>query len=123
MKQTHWFWGGIMWLDFFICFFFGFLGVHKFREGKIGMGLLYLFTLGLFGFGWLFDSIRYFIRALRVTMGVASNEYVHRTGYVTTCPTCGGRGQILTVQRTEHSEVQMFTPCPNCGGSGEVTAY
>lgn len=42
-----------------ICFFFGVFGVHKFIEGKIGMGILYLLTFGLFGIGWIIDIARY----------------------------------------------------------------
>lgn len=45
------------WTIFALCFFLGYLGVHKFYEGKIGMGILYLCTFGLFGFGWLIDLI------------------------------------------------------------------
>lgn len=30
---------------------------HKFYEGKPGMGILYFFTLGLFGIGWIADII------------------------------------------------------------------
>ena len=30
---------------------------HKFYEGKIGMGIVYLFTAGLFGIGWIIDII------------------------------------------------------------------
>ena len=45
------------WVAFWLCFFFGGLGVHKFYEGKIGMGILYLFTVGFFGIGWLIDCI------------------------------------------------------------------
>ena len=52
------------WIDFLICFFLGFYGVHKFREKKIGLGLLYLFTGGLFAFGWLFDCAKYLIVAI-----------------------------------------------------------
>lgn len=54
-----------MWIDFFICLFFGEFGVHKFRERKICMGILYLFTVGIFGIGWFIDCIRYLIIALR----------------------------------------------------------
>ena len=52
------------WIDFAICFLFGFLGVHKFREKRVGMGLLYLFTGGLFLIGWLVDCIKYLILAI-----------------------------------------------------------
>lgn len=40
-----------------LCILFGYLGVHKFYEGSAGMGLLYLFTFGLFGIGWFVDII------------------------------------------------------------------
>ena len=45
------------WKAFFLCLFFGYIGAHKFYEGKVGMGLLYLFTLGLCGFGWAIDTL------------------------------------------------------------------
>lgn len=36
-------------------FFLGFIGAHKFYLEKTGMGLVYLFTFGLLGFGLLYD--------------------------------------------------------------------
>ena len=45
------------WVAFFLCFFLGFIGAHKFYEGKGGSGVLYLLTCGLFGFGWFIDCI------------------------------------------------------------------
>ena len=45
------------WVAFFLCLFLGFLGAHKFYEGKAGAGILYLFTGGLFGIGWFIDCI------------------------------------------------------------------
>lgn len=39
------------------CFFLGGLGVHRFMVGKVGTGILYLFTLGLAGIGVLVDFI------------------------------------------------------------------
>lgn len=40
-----------------LCILFGPIGVHRFYVGKIFTGLLYLFTGGLFGIGWLVDAI------------------------------------------------------------------
>lgn len=37
--------------------FLGWLGVHRFYIGKIGTGILWLFTGGLLGIGWLVDVI------------------------------------------------------------------
>ena len=45
------------WVAFWLCFFFGGIGIHKFYLGKTGMGILYLFTGGLLGIGWLIDLI------------------------------------------------------------------
>lgn len=45
------------WVAFCLCLFLGYFGAHKFYEGKIGMGILYLFTGGLFGIGVIVDLI------------------------------------------------------------------
>ena len=43
------------WIALALCIFT--LCGHKFYEGKIGMGIVYLFTCGLFGVGWIIDII------------------------------------------------------------------
>lgn len=45
------------WVAFFLCLFLGFLGAHKFYEGKIIFGIIYLFTFGICGIGVLVDLI------------------------------------------------------------------
>ena len=43
------------WIALLLCIFT--VCGHKFYEEKIGMGILYLFTLGLLGIGWAIDII------------------------------------------------------------------
>ena len=45
------------WVALILCFFLGVFGVHKFYEDRVGLGLLYLFTFGLLGFGVFIDFI------------------------------------------------------------------
>lgn len=45
------------WVAFILCFFLGFLGAHKFYEGKIFLGIIYIITMGFFGIGILIDLI------------------------------------------------------------------
>ena len=45
------------WIAFLLCLFLGYLGAHKFYEGQIGMGILYLLTAGIFGIGWIIGWI------------------------------------------------------------------
>lgn len=43
------------WIALALCIFT--ICGHKFYEGKFGMGILYLFTMGLLGIGWILDII------------------------------------------------------------------
>lgn len=45
------------WVALILCVVVGVFGVHRFYVGKIGTGILYVFTGGLFGIGWLVDII------------------------------------------------------------------
>ncbi len=44
------FFGYVFWLV-------GFTGAHRFYYGKVATGILWFFTLGLFGIGWLVDLL------------------------------------------------------------------
>ena len=48
----------------------GYLGIHRFYVGKIGTGILYLFTGGLFGIGWIVDIILIAIGSFRDNLGL-----------------------------------------------------
>ena len=44
-----------LWIAYILWLFFGFLGIHKFYLDKIVLGILYIFTGGLFFIGWFVD--------------------------------------------------------------------
>lgn len=44
-------------VEFFLCLFFGYLGVHRFYRKQSGLGFLYLFTAGICGIGWIVDCV------------------------------------------------------------------
>lgn len=43
------------WIALLLLIFLGGFGAHKFYEGKILMGIVYIFTVGFFGIGWIVD--------------------------------------------------------------------
>jgi TM2 domain-containing membrane protein YozV len=46
------------WISFFfLCMFLGVLGIHKFYEGRILFGVLYLCAGGILGIGVVIDLI------------------------------------------------------------------
>lgn len=46
-------------LRLILCYTLGIFGGHKFREKNYGMGIIYLFTGGLFMAGWVYDTIKF----------------------------------------------------------------
>ncbi|WP_253200658.1 TM2 domain-containing protein [Clostridium sp. CF012] len=45
-----------------LCIFLGWLGGHKFYEGKTLMGIIYLFTFGLVGIGIIIDFLALLVK-------------------------------------------------------------
>ena len=44
-----------LWVAYVLWLLFGLIGIHKFYLNKIFMGILYIFTGGLFFIGWFID--------------------------------------------------------------------
>ena len=43
---------------FWLCLLGGLFGLHQFYVGKIGTGILYILTIGVFGIGFIVDFIK-----------------------------------------------------------------
>ena len=52
-----------------LCIFLGIFGAHHFYVGRIGKGILYFFTAGLFGIGWLIDIFKILSGSFRDNVG------------------------------------------------------
>lgn len=63
---------------FVITLLLGEFGVHKFIRKQYGLGVLYFFTFGLFGIGWMVDTIAalFDIFTKRKTDPIISNKYL-----------------------------------------------
>ena len=57
-----------------ICAVFGIIGIHKFMEGKVFIGVLYACTFGLFGIGWIIDCIKCVCRFLSESLKYLGGE-------------------------------------------------
>lgn len=66
-------------VELWLCLLLGWAGAHKFYEGKTGMGILYLFTLGLFGFGWIIDTIKCISAVKKEKTHTENGEGLHNT--------------------------------------------
>ena len=63
-------------VTFLLCTFLGNFGVHRFYLGKVGTGLLYMFTLGFWGVGTFIDTIKIASNTLKDKSGMDLNDDV-----------------------------------------------
>ncbi len=62
------------WFALLLCLFFGWIGAHRFYVGKVGTGLVYLITGGLFGIGWIVDLVMIAVGVFRDEFGLPLRE-------------------------------------------------
>ena len=58
-----------------LCTFGGFFGLHQFYVGRIGKGVLYIFTVGFFGFGVIIDWIKILLGSFRDNVGAPLRQW------------------------------------------------
>lgn len=61
---------------FLLCFFLGWLGVHRFYVGKIGTGILQIITFGGLGIWYLIDFIMIIVGAFTDKSGRKLTQWV-----------------------------------------------
>ena len=93
---------------FWLATFLGFAGLHRLYNGKIGSGLLWLFTWGLFGFG---QAVDLFLipgmardKDLRDSHKFLSSQNAAHPGLVQ--DTVGAAKQSLTVQLLQAAQTR-----------------
>ena len=58
-----------------LCIFLGWLGIHRFYVGKVGTGVLYILTGGLFGIGTLVDFIMIIVGSFKEKSGAVLTKW------------------------------------------------
>lgn len=108
---------------YFLCLFLGWAGAHRFYQKKIGTGVLYLLTFGLFAIGWLVDGLKIAIAwqkmidmkngrsrkdVLRQARSV-SQKVLMQNAMKRCCPSCGGTNYHAFVEERVIREGKVKT--------------
>lgn len=99
--------------ELILAWFLGFFGAHKFYRKKYGMGILYIFTFGLFVIGWLGDAIsltlQYFSAKKGRTIGKPQKvcSYIAAFLCVSILGSCGSNNQTPAAPVTEPTIATM----------------
>src|SRR5699024_4852061 len=65
-----------------------------------------------------FGVTREITRDTAIRCGRCNGEGTAPGTHPQTCPTCSGRGEIQSVQRSFLGQIVTSRPCPDCGGTG-----
>ena len=82
------------WVTLLLAIFFGTFGIHRFYTGRKLTGILYLFTLGGVGIGWMVDIIL-----------VATGMFLDKEGHIIQRPEHRKQEPNIRPQSVEVSEV------------------
>jgi TM2 domain-containing membrane protein YozV len=99
---------------YLLWFFFGLWGGHKFYLGKVGMGIIYFFTFGVFGIGWFIDlftlgnQVDIYNALYGARMGNSTNNNNNVNNIVVNVPTTSNsqKGESMHEQLSKLAELK-----------------
>jgi TM2 domain-containing membrane protein YozV len=108
-------------IDAILCFFLGFWGAHKFYEGKIGMGILYIFTFGLLGIGVLVNFIVILCGNSKDSKGLAITNWLDDTGASCGETTTDEKAVASSKAAEEHKKAEAIKQYKDLLDEGVIT--
>ena len=112
-----------------LCYTLGIFGGHKFHEKNYGMAFLYLFTMGLFIVGWIYDAFKltyYVICKNDIQLIELENKRIQKAA--------GNKEKWSEIQKEQNeirrqkyiakhaSKANEVIHCPKCSGT-QISAH